>query len=456
MDPAQDLITPPIPRLVARLAVPASLGMFFNTMFNVTDTLFAGMLSTTALAALSLSFPVFFLAIAIGSGLGTGITALIGNALGQGRREEAALLAAQGLVFCALAGLALTAAALGAAPWLFGLLGASGDYLATALSYMRVILAGSTLFILTFALNGLLQARGDTRSFRNFLAAGFVLNIGLDPWFIFGGLGMPALGLAGVAWATLLVEALGVAYLGRQVMKRSILRRCQPRHFLPQGRIFAQIAYQGFPASLNMLTVALGVFVLTYYIKEYGPQAVAAYGAAVRLEQIVLLPTIGLNVAVLTLTAQNNGAGRLDRVRQALSQALFHGAWLMALGGVALFFAGRPLMSLFTSDPLVLAHATAYLKVAAFALYGYVILFSSVSLLQGLKRPLYPIFMGAARQFILPVAVFHPLVFVFGLPLSSVWIGLFFIVWASALVTIFVARRALALAEKKQANVPLA
>ncbi len=98
---------------------------------------------------------------------------------------------------------------------------------------------------------------------------------------------------------------------------------------------------QGIPASLNMMTVALGIFVITYFLSHFGQEAVAAYGVATRIEQLVLLPTIGLNTAVLTLAAQNGGAGLYGRVRQTVRKALIYGGFMTAGGSVLLFFGGR-------------------------------------------------------------------------------------------------------------------
>ena len=143
-----DLTSAPIPQLIRRLAIPAGTGFFFNTMFNVVDTWYGGQLSTTALAAMSLSFPVFFLILAFGSGVSTGATALIGNALGRKNHDEARLYLTQSLSFTLLHALFLTAAGLILAPQIFMLMGATGEYLAHALSYMNVIFAGSTFFSL--------------------------------------------------------------------------------------------------------------------------------------------------------------------------------------------------------------------------------------------------------------------------------------------------------------------
>lgn len=138
----QDLTTGPVRPLLRRIALPAAVGMFCNTLLNLTDTFFAGRLSTTALAGLSISFPVFFLILSVGAGLGTGATALIAQALGGRRHEEARLLAAQALSFALLASVLLTVLGRWGATLLFRWLGADGEYLATALTYIHVIFYG--------------------------------------------------------------------------------------------------------------------------------------------------------------------------------------------------------------------------------------------------------------------------------------------------------------------------
>ena len=307
-----DLTTAPIPVLIRRLAIPASIGFFFNTMYNVVDTYWAGRLSTDALAALSLSFPVFFVLLAMGSGFSTGATALIGNALGAGNRREAALTASQGVILCLLAGTVVMVIGYLSVPSLFRLLGAREEYLQICLDYMMVILAGTWIVMTVYMLNGILNAQGDMKSFRDYLIVATVANIVLDPWFMFGGFGVPAMGVKGIAFATILVQVFGFIFLGRRARKTGLLFRSEGAHWTPDRRVLRAILGQGIPASLNMMTVAVGVFIITYFLSKFGQSVVAAYGVATRIEQIVLLPALGLNIAVLTLVAQNSGAGRFD------------------------------------------------------------------------------------------------------------------------------------------------
>ncbi len=443
MHDENELLREPIPRLIRQLTVPVSIGMFFSTMYNVVDTYFGGMISTEALAAMSLSLPVFFIIISFGSGMGTGTTALIGAALGANDRREARLYGFQGISFAALMSVVLAAAGRLLSPVLFRLLGASDEYLRICMQYMTVLFDGATFFMIVYMLNAVLNAQGDTRSFRNFLILGFLLNVGLDPWFISGGLGVPALGVTGIALATVLVQLIGCAYLGYRVHQSGLLAGACLRDLRPQASAFREIARQGFPASLNIMTIALGVFVITYFISRFGREAVAAYGIGMRIEQLVLLPALGFNTATLTLSAQNHGAGLHDRVHDALHLPLKYGAVMMSLGGVLVYWAAPVVMGWFTDDRRVITIGVSYLRVEAMVFYAYVVLFVCVAALQGLKRPMFAIYIGLYRQIAAPFLLFYLLTTVWGLGIRSIWWAILAVTWSAAAIAFFYARRAI-------------
>lgn len=437
------LTTQPIPKLIRHIAIPVSIGFFFHTMFNVVDTFFGGLISTQVLAALSLSFPVFFIILAMGSGISTGTTALIGNAFGAGNRDEARLFGIQGISFGVLVSIIMTLIGVYASPFLFSVLGASDDYLTACLIYMNTIFLGTLFFMLVFMLNAILVALGDTRSFRNFLVGGFFLNIIFDPWFIYGGLGIPPLGVVGIALATVLIQLFGGVYLGIKVYKTGLMSNKSIKDIFPRAGYFKEIARQGFPASLNLATVGIGIFVITYFISKFGKEAVAAYGIATRVEQIALLPTVGLNTATLTIVAQNNGAKLFHRIKETLNAALRYGGILMGLGTLGVFLLAEHLMGLFTSDGRVVDIGATYLRIAAFVFYAYVILYVNVAALQGVKRPMYAIWIGLYRQIIAPIIVFFFLTQILDFGLMAIWWAIFALTWSAALITLFYARRLL-------------
>lgn len=427
----------PILQLTRRIAIPASVGLFFNTMFNFVDTYCAGLLSTDALAALSVSFPIFFLVLSFGSGLSQGTTALVASALGAKDEGQARHVFAQALLVAIFGGLLLTVAGWLAAPALFGFLGAEGAYLEAALAYMNVILAGSVFFVLQMALNAALNAEGQTRTYRNFLIAGFFANCALNPVLMWGWFGLPAMGVGGIALATVLVQIAGCVMLWRAVRRAEFGHHLKRSLFRPNATLLARIGGQAVPASLNMLTIRLGIFVITWFVKHFGKEAVAAIGIATRIEQIILMPAIGLTTAVLSLVGQNHGAGLPHRVRETWVMNAACGAGLMVAGGVVVFFTRELAMRQLTGDPAVVAHGANYLVIAALTLPAYPILFTTVFLFQGLKRPAYGLWIGLYRQVAAPALVFHLLAFTLGWGLWGVWWGICLVTWSAALFALW-------------------
>lgn len=441
------LIDRPVPQCVRALAAPASVGFLFQTLFNVVDTYFAGRIGTTAQAALSLSFPVFFIVVSVGSGIQVGTTALVARALGARDRKLAGEYARQGLLFGLAAAVALTALGLALAEPLFAVLGARGDYLAAGLDYMLPIFALAVLPVMIHVFNALLQAEGDTRSLRNVLVVSSLANVALDPWFIHGGLGLPPLGITGIAAATLLCQGAGAAYLGIKAARTGLYAGPESAGWRPRARPLAELARQSLPAAFNYATMGLGIFLITYFVADFGQAAVAAYGVATRVEQIALMPTIGLNIATLTLTARNLGAGRPDRVRATLRAALAYGAWLTVPCTILLFLLAPQLMDAFSADPAVRVEGVRFLRIMAFLLYAYVLLFVHVACMQGLSRPLFAIRVGIWRQALAPTALFLLTTRVLGMGIAAVWWSIFAVNATAALYCVWRVRRTLAAIE---------
>jgi len=434
-----DLTKGSIPKHIAHIAIPASVGFLFNTLYNVIDTYWGGQVSTEALAALSLSFPIFFIIIALGTGIGTGATALIANALGKNDKEKARQYAAQSISFSFLLSIILTIVGLWVSPYLFMTLGASGEYLHIAVEYMNVILYGTVFFMMSYALNAILNAQGDTKSFRNFLIGGAVVNMALDPIFMYGFGLMPAMGFKGIALATILIQFAGMIYLVFQVKKANVFSSNYFQKMIPNAQIYKEISEQGFPAGLNMMMTALGIFIITYFLSKFTQNAVAAYGIATRIEQIVLMPTIGLNIAALSIISQNNGAGYFERIKEALSKTMKYGLIILTIGYALVFIFANQMMGWFTSDIDVITTGAFYLRIAFFISWAYVLLFQNVSALQGLKKPMFALWMGIYRQIVAPLIIF-PICIAF-LGLNGVWLGIFLTVWTGALYTVYYTRK---------------
>ena len=419
------------------IAIPSSIGYFFHTMFNVTDTYFAGNISTTALASLSLTFSIFFVIIAVAGGMSQGATALIGNALGQKDVNHAKQIIYHTVILALFLAVFLTIIGIIVSPYLMQILGAEGVYLKEALSYINIILYGSAFFIGVFFSNAILNSIGNTKVFRNFLVAGFFFNMFLDYWFVKGGFGVPPLGVKGIALATIIIEFFGMLYLLYNLKKSYLLKDMPPFKF--NINIIKAFLKQGLPPTVNMSLMALGMFIITYFIAPFGKHVVAAYGIAVRIEQIVLLPSIGVNVAVLALVSQNNGAKLYDRVKDTVIYAQKIGLVLWAIGMILIYSSGEYALKIFSQDTLVVQAGLGYLYAAATALYAYMLVFINISLLQGIKQPALLIYLSLLRQLIIPIALFSIFAF-FKLPLDFYWWGIAGIIWISALFILWYAK----------------
>ncbi|MHC3995583.1 MATE family efflux transporter [Thiomicrolovo sp. ZZH C-3] len=425
---------------IRTLAVPACIGFFFHTLFNITDTYFAGTISTQALAALSLSFPIFFIIISLAEGMSEAVTAVVGNALGAGNTDEARHLARNALLFGGLLAIVLTAAGFAAAPALMQALGARDAYLEEALAYINIIIMGTGFFVFTFFLNALLNAVGDTVSFRNVLVAAAVINVALDAWFVRGGLGIAPMGVTGIALATLLIEAMSAAYLFYRLKTKPVYRAPSPFRLDPAA--LGELIRQGIPPSANLALMAVGIYIITYFAAPYGQEVVAAYGVGMRIEQIILMPAVGLNVAVLAIVAQNSGARRYERINETVKRSLYYGGIVAVIGGLLLLSGAESVMGFFSDVPGVIAEGALYLRVEAFLIYPFVIIFTYVAMLQGVKRPAFIFYISLLRQIIAPLAVLWLLTQIAPGALS-VWLGIGGVVVSAAIITLWYARQIL-------------
>lgn len=438
-----DFIDSPVPLLIRKLAIPTSIGFFFNTMFNVVDTWFAGLISTTAQAGMALSFPVFFIILSVGMGIGTGTTALIANSLGKRDEEGAKIFARQAIVIGFFVSIVLSIVGYLVVPHLFRFMNAEGEYLSLALAYMNVIMLCTVTFLMNGILNGILSARGDTISFRNFLIAGAIFNVFLDPALLYGWFGLPAMGISGIALATVIIQFGGTLYLGYRVRRTELFALIEWQLFFPRKEYLKEIIQQGFPASFNMMTIAVGICIITWFISSFGEDGVAAYGIATRIEQIALLPTIGLNIAALSIVGNNFGAGRIDRVMETYRKSLKYGIIVMSIGMVWIFLFSELLMKLFTANEAVIGIGSTYLKIATLIFNAYLLLNVSIAVMQGMKMPWLAVWMGIYRQFIMPILVLSMLIQVMGYGLIGIWWGIVVINLSAALIAVIYTLRKL-------------
>ncbi len=394
-----DLTTGPMALHFKNLAIPAALGMLFTTLYNVVDVYFAGQLSTDAQAGLAIAFQAFFILLAVGFGLGSALSALVSNAKGRKDSSKTRMLAAQGLGFGIIATLTLMVLGRFAGPWLIALVSEPGAYRDAALGYFNWLIFALPGFLLTFGGNGILQAHGDSLSMQRAMMVAFATNIGLNPLMMYGIPGVwDGMGFNGIALSTILSQTGVMVFILSRVWKLDIMEGLPLSEFKPDLSSYCAIIKQLLPASTAMFVMFISGFVVQFALKGFGGSAIAAYGVALRIEQILLLPVLGMTGALLPIAGQNFGAEQFARVREAVFFCWKLGFAMSLVAAPMLWFGGSAAMGLFSDDAEVIAIGASYLRVDGFLFPVYMMLFSINSLLQALQRPIWTLWISLYRQ----------------------------------------------------------
>ena len=398
-----DLTKDNISTLIRQIAIPSSIGTLFQTLYNIVDVKFAGLISPDAITAIAKSFPIYFIIIGFTAGLSIGVTALISNALGKNDEKKASLLLAQAILTSLIISALVTLVGIYGTEPILIFLKTNPEIIFYAKDYMDIIFIGASLFFLQLTINSFLASKGDTKSLRNVLIISFFLNLVLNPTFIYGIYFIPAMGVKGIALATLCSQLFGLIYIVMKVNKTNLKKFLYPQCFVPKYNLQKEILTQAVPATISMMFIGLGVFVLLFYVSTYGDYSAGGYGAAIRFEQLFLLPVLGLNASTLALVGQNFGAMNFVRIHETYSRSIFYGTLFMGICGLFVFFSSDYIMYFFSDNDEIIFYGSTYLKIAAFAGPCYPIFFISSALLQGLKKPNYQMVINLMRMVILPI-----------------------------------------------------
>tara|TARA_E500000331_G_scaffold353361_1_gene403864 strand:+ start:704 stop:2059 length:1356 start_codon:yes stop_codon:yes gene_type:complete len=402
-----NLLTDNVPKLVRKLAVPAMVGTLFQTLYNIVDTFFAGKISPEALAALSKSFPIYFIIIATSIGVTVAGTSLIGNSIGENNKSKTINYFTHIIYFAIIISIFITLIGLIFSKKVFLLMGSTQEVTYLGLEYTNVIYAGAIIFILVVALNSLLHAEGDTKTYRNVLILSFLLNIILNPILIFGFLFIPALGVKGIGIATIIAQSISLIIILIKVLKNNIFKEINKDYLKPKFLFFRNIFFQSMPISISICGYALAAAIIFTYVGQTGEYAVAGYGVGTRIEQVVLLPILGINTAIISIISQNFGAKNFYRIRETYFTAIKYALIIMVISGIIVFISASIITSFFSSDPEVIEYGKRYLKISAFVLPAYPVFFLSNGFFMALKKSENAMISNFFRNVLNPIVVFY-------------------------------------------------
>ena len=406
-----NILTDDVKILIRKLAIPASVGTLFQTLYNIVDTFFAGKISPEALSALAKSFPIYFILIASSIGITVAGTSLIGNSIGEKNQKKASTYFSQLIIFSLILTLFITYIGLTYSDNIFILMGSSDEVKNLGLDYTNIIFYGSFLFIVVVALNSLLHAEGDTKTYRNALIIAFLLNIFLNPILIFGFWFIPAFGMKGIGIATLIAQLVSLIIIFNKVLNSRLIKDLIINNFIPKIYYFKNIFFQSMPIIISICGYSVASAIVFKYAGLSGEYAAAGYGAGTRIEQVVLLPILGINTAIITIIAQNFGAKNILRIKQTYITAIKYAFIIMIISSLFVYLLAEIITGLFSNDLNVIEFGKLYLQISAFVLPAYPIFFLSNGFFMALKKSENALVANIFRNVIFPFLVFYTAIY---------------------------------------------
>ena len=399
--------TMPEGRLIVPMSFPIMLSMLVQALYNIVDSAFVARISEDALTAVSLAFPVQLLMIAVATGTGVGVNALLSRRLGQKKQEEANAVAANGVFLSVCFWLVFAVLGL-----LFGrgfivLFTDLPAVIKMGTSYVTVVTVASCGVFLLFVAERLMQATGNTVYHMVTQLIGAVLNCILDPIMIFGLLGCPALGTTGAALATVLSQiiAMGIGFFINVRFNHDV--RLHLRGFRPDGGILGEIVRIGLPAAVQQSLLSVLTVGLNRILMPFSQTAVSFYGVYYKLQNFLFMPVYGLNNALIPMIGYNYGAKNRRRIERITRYALYLAVGIMAAGTILFELIPVPLLRLFDASSAMLAIGVPAIRIisVSFCFAGASVILSGC--MQGLGRGSESLWVALLRQLIviLPAAV---------------------------------------------------
>jgi putative MATE family efflux protein len=361
-----------IVRSLVALALPIVFANVLQTAYQLVDTFWVGRLGGEAVAAVSVSFPLIFLMIALGGGLAVAGSVLVAQYAGARNAAKVNHVTAQTLLMVLVVSLLLSALGYALSPHALALMGVEPSTLRDATRYLQVSFVGMVFTFGYFVYQSVLRGIGEVRAPVYIVFGTVLLNLLLDPLFIFGWGPIPGAGVAGAAYATISTQGVAMAVGLVTLFGGHFGIHLKLQDFSPDWPLMQQVVRLGLPASLEQSTRALGLTVMTFLVATFGTSTIASYGIGTRILSFVIIPAMGLSMATSMLVAQNIGAGNKDRASTIAWLSAGIGFGVLELVGLLCFVFATPLIRFFVPNAAdVIAGGTQFLRLMALS-FGFI------------------------------------------------------------------------------------
>lgn len=411
----------PINKLLLTMAAPMILSMMIGALYNIVDSIFVSNYSEDALTAVSLAFPIQNVIVALGTGVGVGVNALLSRLLGEKKQAEVNKTAANGLILGFIVYFILLIFGLFGVEWFYHIQTNEQSICSMGYSYLSIICIFSFGQIFQLVVEKLLQSTGRTTYTMITQITGAIINIILDPILIFGYLGFPAMGTAGAAIATvtgqIIAMTLGLVFN----LKYNKEIHFSFSHLKPDKRYIKNICSVGIPAGITMFISSIMSFGINKILLTFSTTATAVFGAYFKLYTFVSMAAFGLNNALISIVAYNLGTKEYSRIKQSIKLSGIYSALIGLIGLILLQFFPKQIMLAFHASNTMTTMGITALRITSISF-----IFACVSImvcyaLQGLSIGTPSMIISAARQVIilLPAAYFLGKIF----QVTGVWMA---------------------------------
>ena len=397
----------PVGRLLAGMAIPMMISMLVQALYNVVDSVFVSRISENAFNAVGLAFPLQNLMIAVGAGTAVGINALLSRSLGEKKQDMADRAAGTGifLSLCSAVVFALIGIFL-SRPFFMAQAKTVPEIVEMGTAYTRICLGLSVGLFCQFCFERLLQSTGRTMLSMVTQLIGAIINIILDPVFIFGLCGMPKMGVTGAAVATVLGQFVGALLAILLNLKYNPDIRIRLRLIRWDKPVVREIYRVGVPSIVMQSIGSVMTFGMNKILFVFTPTATAVFGAYFKIQSFIFMPVFGLNNGILPIISYNYGAARMDRVKRTVRLTICTAVCIMTVGFAVFQLAPATLLTLFDASAEMTAIGVPALRIISisFLLAGFCIIAGSVC--QAIGNPLYSMMVSICRQLVvlLPAA----------------------------------------------------
>ncbi|GKX28368.1 MATE family efflux transporter [Vallitalea longa] len=353
-----------VSKVITKLAVPAIIGMLVNAVYNFVDTMFVSWIGTNAMSAAQVGFPVFMILVAFGQLFGIGGSSYTSRLLGESKKEEASKTITVVYITTVISGIVLGICGLVFLNPLVNMFGANSDNLSYTLAYTSILFVGAPFILGNMALNNMLRAEGSAIASMCGLMLGAVLNIILDPIFIF----VFDMGVGGAALATIIAQGITTLFLLSYYIRKKSVVRMKLSRFKPSKKIYSEVFKIGLPTLIRQLLASISIGLMNKAATGYSTEAVAAIGIVSKIFMMGFYALLGYTQGFLPVAGYNYGAKKYQRVLDAIKVSnKVSTIYCVIVFAVFTIFA-RPIVMIFRPEPVVADIAIKGLRIWAISM----------------------------------------------------------------------------------------